>query len=609
MVKPRCSNALHARASAWPSVPQAMLFLLLCIAAPGTLALPPLSSPLSPMPLLPPTGPYFNATELIPTRRTGRRLLTAFTCTQTGGDYSGDTYCGYSNLGNSLSVSDCAAVCSTCGLCQAFSMNGCNGLCYFKTSTTSVGNNCNQGVVGYALTSCTPQCAAGYYATGVTCSCAAGYYCPYASMTYALPCPAGYYCPTQSSAAIPCTANYCSLAGQSQCTVCPSPPPPPGPPPPSPPPPSPSPPPSPPPNPPPPSPPRPPSPPMPPPPRPAASFDTCARTVADMDAATSPGGACAACTADTGFHTGCADACPACVNALENYLAACNGDAYFLQLNYETLEAYSNRLNSTTDCFQFLNEEAQTFADAFCGDSFDFVVQYAQSAAASGVVLSAGRLTGGSAFPYSCLLATNTSCPAACQASIDLLGRACHAEDSVRWAGNGLPDVLTSAGAPAGANVTSLEAFQLFVNGTASVPTNLQQGLISNTPMPLNLKACTGITNGVYAFYAPPPPSPPPPSPPPPSPPPPSPPLPPPSPPPPSPPPEPAAAVPASAFTAAQTTSAVAAAFGCACEDCEPSLLSFCGSGSLRIYHSHLQRRGASCVHSRHGHISCHRTR
>ena len=121
------------------------------------------------------------------------------------------------------------------------------------------------------------------------------------------------------------------------------------------------------------------------------------------------------------------------------------------------------------------------------------------------------------------VLATSGVCPAECQADLDLLAAACHAEDSVPWAGNGLPGALTSAGAPAGTTVTPLQAFQLFANGTASVPTNLQHGVVSADPLPLNLTACKGNKTGVYPYYSPPPPSPPPPSPPP-SPPPPSPP-------------------------------------------------------------------------------------
>jgi hypothetical protein len=218
-----------------------------------------------------------------------------------------------------------------------------------------------------------------------------------------------------------------------------------------------------------------------------------------MDAATSAGGACFDCAADTGTHTGCADACPACVNALENYEAACAGDADFMSLNYDTLEAYAERLNPATDCAQWLFEEARDYADAFCGSAFDFVVQYAQSAALSGVVLDAA--TGEMTSPYSCLLATDSACPAACQVDIDLLGRACHAEDAVRWEGNGMTGHMDATGAPAGTVVSPYEAFQLFLDGSASVPTNLQAGVASDVPLPLNLAACTGVKDGVYAFY------------------------------------------------------------------------------------------------------------
>ena len=46
-------------------------------------------------------------------------------------------------------------------------------------------------------------------------------------------------------------------------------------------------------------------------------------------------------------------------------------------------------------------------------------------------------------------------------------------EDMVAWAGFGLPS-NPAAGAPAGTNVSSLDAFALFANGTASVPGNMQ---------------------------------------------------------------------------------------------------------------------------------------
>ena len=242
-------------------------------------------------------------------------------------------------------------------------------------------------------------------------------------------------------------------------------------------------------------------------------IDYCNLTVAVMNAATASGGACAACPSYTGVANGCADACPACVNALDGYLDSCAGN--FEALSYGTLEAYTGRLNASSDCSDWFNLAARPYAGTYCGDAFDHVVQYVQSAAMHTVVVAGGVMTS----PYSCLLANGTSCPAECQADLDLLGMACHAEDAVRWDGNGMPGYLTLPGAPSGTVVTPLQAFQLFANGSASVPTNLQNGVASATPLPLNLSAC-GNATGVYVFYSPPP-SPPPPSPPPPSPPPP----------------------------------------------------------------------------------------
>jgi hypothetical protein len=88
------------------------------------------------------------------------------------------------------------------------------------------------------------------------------------------------------------------------------------------------------------------------------------------------------------------------------------------------------------------------------------------------VVVGGGAMT----TPYSCLQADANTCPAGCQADLDLLASACHAEDAVRWQGNGLPANPT-LGAPNGTVVSPFDAFQLFLNGTASVPTNQQHGV------------------------------------------------------------------------------------------------------------------------------------
>jgi hypothetical protein len=289
-------------------------------------------------------------------------------------------------------------------------------------------------------------------------------------------------------------------------------------------------------------------PPSPPPPNPPPvpptgvinGVDFCNLTATAFDAATAAGGACGACGAATGAAAGCAAACPRCVNALDDYLASCASRWDFDALNYEVLMSYVARLAATNDCADYISLAARPYAAAFCGSAFDHIVQYVQSAGYADVVVVNGVMT----TPYSCLLANATACPAACQTDLDLLAAACHAEDVVPWAGNGLSGALTAAGAPSGATVSPADAFALFANGTASVPANLASGVTSAALLPLNLVAC-GNNNGVYPYYSPPPPAPPappvpPPPPGPPSPPPPSP-LraspPPPSPPPPSPPP------------------------------------------------------------------------
>jgi hypothetical protein len=245
----------------------------------------------------------------------------------------------------------------------------------------------------------------------------------------------------------------CSIATLSTYVSSPPPPspsPPPLPPPPSPPPPPPPPSPLPPPSPPPPSP-----PPTPPPPVPPTGFmggiDYCGQTAAQMNAATTGSGACAACPATTDTPPGCAAQCPGCVNAMDNYIASCAGN--FTALNYEIIEVMTGRLNATGDCALWLNLASRPFAIALCGSAFDHVVQFTQSAANPTVVVDESQPLGMSQ-PYACLLATGSSCPAACQADLDLLAGACFATDSVRWDGNGMPGALNEQGALAGTVVT-----------------------------------------------------------------------------------------------------------------------------------------------------------
>ena len=166
--------------------------------------------------------------------------------------------------------------------------------------------------------------------------------------------------------------------------------------------------------------------------------------------------------ANTGGPLGCADECSLCVNALENYLAACESNV--TALSYGALEGYTSLLNSSLDCYDFFSVAARPYAAAACGDAFDHIIQYVQSAANSAVVVAAnGTMT----TPYSCLQADSISCPAECNSDLALLAAACHGDDVVRWDGNGLPGYLTVTGAPANTFVTPLQAFQLFLNGTA----------------------------------------------------------------------------------------------------------------------------------------------
>jgi hypothetical protein len=53
-----------------------------------------------------------------------------------------------------------------------------------------------------------------------------------------------------------------------------------------------------------------------------------------------------------------------------------------------------------SDCFDYITLAARPYAAIYCGDAFDHIVQYAQSAALHTVVLDA---SGVMTTPYSCL--------------------------------------------------------------------------------------------------------------------------------------------------------------------------------------------------------------
>ncbi len=108
--------------------------------------------------------------------------------------------------------------------------------------------------------------------------------------------------------------------------------------------------------------------------------------------------------------------------------------------------------------------------------------------------------------PYSCLLNTASSCTAECQADLDLLAEACHAEDAIKWDGNGMLDSSSAAiVAPIGTTMLPAAAFALLASGVATVPTNTAHGVASNAPLALELGACHNAS-GVYPYYSPPPP-------------------------------------------------------------------------------------------------------
>jgi hypothetical protein len=247
----------------------------------------------------------------------------------------------------------------------------------------------------------------------------------------------------------------------------------------------------------------PPSPPAAPPVGVVGGVDYCALAVAAMNNATAAGGSCAACPAIQGGASGCAAACPGCMNALNAYLTSCATN--FAALNYGTLQNYATVLNAGKACFHLLNRASNAYAVLYCGSAFDYVVSYSETAMRAGVVVAGG----GMATPYPCAAANASFCSADCQADLNLLAQACHAEDTVQWEGKGMPGFMNATGAPNGTAFSPLVAFKLFVNGSAAVPRNLAAGLNSSmAARPLNLAACAGNNSGVYPHYPPPPPRP-----------------------------------------------------------------------------------------------------
>jgi hypothetical protein len=179
------------------------------------------------------------------------------------------------------------------------------------------------------------------------------------------------------------------------------------------------------------------------------------------------------------------------VNALDFYLASCDGVSGVIvtgeYATYGAIMNYTSRLDASSDCHTYFNTAARSYAATACSTAFDHVAAYVQTADNGNVTVMGGAMT----TPYSCLGANSTSCPAECQADLNLLAAVCHHEDLIKWDGNGLDGFLNSTGAPAGTTLSSHDAWALFFNGTAPVPVNLAAGVASAMPLPLDLSACT----------------------------------------------------------------------------------------------------------------------
>jgi hypothetical protein len=141
-------------------------------------------------------------------------------------------------------------------------------------------------------------------------------------------------------------------------------------------------------------------------------------------------------------------------------------------LNYGLLTTLADALPDPpgfptgADCYDWISVSSRPYADSYCSDAFDYVVSYVQTADFPLVVVSPDGLSMTS--PYSCALNGNdVDCVPECQADLDLLARACHAEDVVVWAGKGLPNGAVAA---PGVVLSPLQAFAYFLSGVAAVP-------------------------------------------------------------------------------------------------------------------------------------------
>lgn len=233
-------------------------------------------------------------------------------------------------------------------------------------------------------------------------------------------------------------------------------------------------------------------------------MDYCKQSLTAFTTATSLGGVCQSCPAQGPDPAGCATQCPLCVNALNNYLAACavpgvsSSDAdgaIGSQLpppDTATITGFANQLPDGRACTAYLLSAASTFATpATCSDAFDFVLlQYStavQSARNPDVPVADGQLV----VPYSCLQATAASCPASCQSDLSLLAGSCDAEDLVQWGGLGTDASDTAASK--GTTVSAAQAFVYFQKGMAAQPINVAYG-VSSGPFAADLSACQTTT-------------------------------------------------------------------------------------------------------------------
>jgi len=196
-------------------------------------------------------------------------------------------------------------------------------------------------------------------------------------------------------------------------------------------------------------------------------------------AASTLNGACDLCSSNTGNPNNCFTSvsgdpdCTLCGVQFDAYTAVCNETYNDLGNTFAANLASTTAGGAGGDCYDMFNQLAQSLlgpatgsatpagvsADP-CSDVWDSMLQYSET------VLNDPPF-GATAGP-NCPTQPGALCSAACQNDLSQLFSVCSNTSVVQWAGMGTPSNMT--GAPAGTNVSFLNAWAYFANGTATAP-------------------------------------------------------------------------------------------------------------------------------------------